>query len=216
MGPPEGVEFHLEGGRLPTNLGGTRVLVNGEPVPLLYASHWQVNAIIPYSIPVGTRASVHVETGAGAGNEIGGLEVLPAGNSIFRLDDSTRRPAAALNQDGTVNSPMNPAKPGSYVALFGTGGGATLPPSVAGEVTPLELRFLENPPQVGILNGPLLTVEFAGAAPALVSGVTQINVKLPDVIPEIEGYPPGAVPLIVRTPDTSFFGGIVTLAVERN
>jgi len=36
-----------------------------------------------------------------------------------------------LNEDGTVNSPRNPAKRGSRVVLFGTGGGATVPPSVA-------------------------------------------------------------------------------------
>lgn len=173
MGPLEGVGFRLEGGHLPTTLGGTRVLLNDEPIPLLYASYWQVNAIIPYSVPVGVRkVQVQVESDGSKGNEIAVVEVYPAGNSIFRLDDSARHPAAALNEDGTVNSQRNPAKPGSYMALFGTGGGATLPPSVAGEVTPLELRVLENPPEVEILGGPRLTVQFAGAAPRLVSGVT--------------------------------------------
>jgi uncharacterized protein (TIGR03437 family) len=119
-----------------------------------------------------------------------------------------------LNEDGTVNSPQNPAKRGSRVALFGTGGGPTVPPSVAGEVTALELRVLENAPMVKIAGGPPLTVEFAGAAPSLVAGVTQINVKLPDVTPEIEGYPPGVVPLSVETRGTSFYPGIVTIVVN--
>lgn len=45
MGPLEGVAFQLGNGRVPTTLGGTRVLVNGEPIPLLFVSYWQVNRL---------------------------------------------------------------------------------------------------------------------------------------------------------------------------
>lgn len=148
------------------------------------------------------------------GNIIANSFAEAAAVSVFRLDDMPRGQAAALNEDGTVNSPRNPAKAGSRVALFGTGGGATIPPSVAGEVTPLEIRVLENVQTVTIADGPPLTVEFAGAAPGLVAGVTQINVKLPDVFPRIGGYPPGTLPLRVGTPMFTFTPGTVTIAVE--
>ena len=46
-------------------------------------------------------------------------------------------------------------------------GGATIPPSVAGEVTPLELRRLAITPSADIYNRQPLAVEFAGAAPGL-------------------------------------------------
>jgi uncharacterized protein (TIGR03437 family) len=216
MGPREGVAFRLEDGRLPNSLGGTRVLLDGEPVPLLYVSYWQVNAILPYSLPLQSRPKVRVEVNGVAGNELGGFIVQRAGVSVFRLDDSANRPAAALNEDGTVNSPRNPTRKGSRIALFGTGGGATVPPGTAGEVTPLELRPLEYAPIVRIPGGPELAVEYAGAAPGLAAGVTQINVKLPDVIPEVPGYPRELVPLMVDTPGISYYPGYVTLALSQD
>jgi hypothetical protein len=54
MGPREGVSFQLDEGHVPISLGGTRVLVNGSPIPLLYVSSWQINAILPYTLQVGT------------------------------------------------------------------------------------------------------------------------------------------------------------------
>ena len=214
MGPLDGVGFEFEDGRLPTTLGGTRVLVNGEAVPLLFASYWQVNAILPYSLPVSTWPEIHVESDGDGGNELTRSIVQRAGIAVFRQNDSPSRLAAALNEDGTLNSPDNPAQGGSTVMLFGTGGGATVPPSVAGEVTPLELRLLEHGAIVEVVGGPRLTVEYAGAAPGLVAGVTQINVKLPDVIPEVEGFPPGLLPLWVVSPEGSYYPGYVTVAVN--
>jgi uncharacterized protein (TIGR03437 family) len=217
MGPMEGVGFQLEGGRVPASLAGTRVLVNGEAVPVLFASYWQVNAILPYSVPWRARPSIQVESGGVAGNEYRQSFVTQAANSVFVVDDSPLRPAAALNEDGTVNSRDNPAARGSSVMLFGTGGGPTVPPSVAGEVTPLELRTLEHLVEVAISGGPPLVVEFAGAAPGLLSGVTQINVKLPDEIPEVEGFPPGVLPLnLVTRVQGSHTSGFVTIAVSRD
>ena len=97
--------------------------------------------------------------------------------------------------------------------LFGTGGGATVPPSVAGEVTPLELRVLAAGFIVKIGSQPV-AVEWAGAAPGLLSGITQINIKLPHVIPTLDGFPRGVVPLFVETQGASFYPGYVTVAVR--
>jgi len=216
LGPREGIGFHLADGRVPASLGGTQVLVNGEPAPILFSSYWQLNVILPYSLQVGTRPKIQVVSNGSAGNELESSVVQRAGISLFRVDDSPSRPAAALNEDGTLNSPRNPAKKGSRVMLFGTGGGPTIPPSVAGEVTPLALRLLKYDAQVQIGGGPMATVEYAGAAPGLVAGATQINIKLPDTIPDVAGFgfPRGTVPLRVITPGVSFYPGYVTIAVE--
>ena len=48
-----------------------------------------------------------------------------------------------------------------------------------------------------------MTVEYAGAAPGLVAGATQINIKLPDVIPTVGGFPRGVVPLLAMIVLTS-------------
>ena len=43
---------------------------------------------------------------------------------IFRLQIGQSAQAAAINQDRTLNGPMNPAARGSVVAVWGTGYGA--------------------------------------------------------------------------------------------
>jgi len=48
--------------------------------------------------------------------------------------------------------------------------------------------------------GAFINVEYAAAAPTLLSGVTQINVTLPDTIPLATGYPEGTLPLQVIEP----------------
>jgi uncharacterized protein (TIGR03437 family) len=215
LGPSPGVSFQLENGRVPTTLGGIRILVDGEPAPLLYVSDSQVNLVLPYSLAIDARPAIQVISGAGSGNLLPGIFVERARLTLFRLDSNGR--AAAVNEDGSINSPANPARPGSRVALFGTGGGVTAPPSTAGEVTPLELRRLEFGLSVQVLAGPTLGAEFAGAAPGLVAGVVQINIKVPETIPDIPGYARGILPLSVGTPGAAGGRpGVATIAVRTN
>jgi uncharacterized protein (TIGR03437 family) len=215
LGPSQGVGFQLTNGQVPTTLGGTQVLVNGEPAPILYSSYGQLNLIVPYSVTVGTMPTIQVMSNTMPANQMTAT-VVGQGISLFQVGNSV---AAALNQDGTLNTPQNPAQPGSTVMLFGTGGGQTVPPSVAGEVTPLALFPLANVPQVQIVSYPPITtlsLEYAGAAPGLVSGVTQINVQLPNVIPVVTGYPAGTLPLQVSGIANGFQSGTVTIAVAVN
>jgi uncharacterized protein (TIGR03437 family) len=205
MGPSQGVGFQLVNGQLPTLLGGTEVTVNGEPAPLLYASYGQVNLVLPYDLSAGTMAEIRVITNGTPLNQLSNLPIVAANITVFQVNGA----AVALNQDYTVNSPQHPAPPGSTVALFGTGGGQTSPPSVAGEVTPLGLSPLVTAPQVAMIDVPgsqppapgvYLNVEYAGGAPTLLFGVTQINVTLPDTIPLATGYSAGTLPLQVVEP----------------
>jgi len=182
----------------------------------LYSSYGQVNLILPYNLPPGTTAEIQVVTNGTPLNLILNVQLVPANITLFQVNGS----AAALNQDYTVNSPRNPAKPGSTVMLFGTGGGQTSPPNVAGEVTPLGLRPLVTTPQAAIIGIPqmqppaiFLNVGYAGAAPTLLSGVTQINVTLPDTIPVSTGYPPGTLPLQVVEPGLPSYQVVTIFAV---
>lgn len=214
LGPKEGAAFELVDGRVPSTVGGTRVLVNGEPAPVLFASRWQVNAILPFSLVIGSPAQVQISRDGAAGFQFVTPTTQRASMSLFMLDGSAARPAAALNEDWTVNSPGNPAKKGSRLVLYGTGGGAVIPALTAGEVTPLEPRPLAVPARVRIAGGDFLTVEYSGAAPALVAGVNQINVKLPDEVPVVNGFPPGILPLVVETAGSSNSPQYVTIAIK--
>lgn len=137
MGPEEGVAFELVNDKLPTTLGGTQVLVNGEPAPLLYVSATQINMALPFSLKTSAYPVIQVvTTPERTGNIVRSYRVWPTSLRIFQTFEEFPL-AIALNQDGSVNSRRNPATPGSIISLFGTGGGQTTPASKEGEVTPL-------------------------------------------------------------------------------
>jgi uncharacterized protein (TIGR03437 family) len=88
--------------------------------------------------------------------------------------------AAALNQDGSVNSGANPAIGGSIVSVFVTafsgnlfGNGAVIPMGIFNATIPVFVFDLYRS----------LPVAFAGDAPGMVHGVMQINFGLPDLLP---------------------------------
>jgi uncharacterized protein (TIGR03437 family) len=89
--------------------------------------------------------------------------------------------AAALNQDGTINSQQNTAPAGSVVAIFATGMGPASPPADDGELS-AQLSTLEFPIIVTTRSGQALDVLYAGQAPGLVAGVVQINFRLGDAL----------------------------------
>ncbi|HEX6986953.1 MAG TPA: IPT/TIG domain-containing protein, partial [Planctomycetaceae bacterium] len=70
----------------PTELGGTRVLVNGTPAQLLYASAGQVSAVIPSTV-VGPSAELVVQY-AGASTPAFPLSVALASPAIFTADST--------------------------------------------------------------------------------------------------------------------------------
>jgi uncharacterized protein (TIGR03437 family) len=89
---------------------------------------------------------------------------------------------AISNADGSVNSPGNPASAGSVVALFATGLGQTDPPGLDGTVAADVLPTPRLQPSVSI-GGLSADVLYAGAAPGMVAGIFQINVRVPDSAP---------------------------------
>lgn len=83
--------------------------------------------------------------------------------------------AAALNQDGTVNSADNPAMAGSIVTIWATAAGTFS--NTNGQVA----AAADSCCSCGITDahGTVAQVLYAGAAPGLVNGVTQINFQIP-------------------------------------
>ena len=178
LGPDGPVGARIEDGALTTELGGTRVLVNGRAAPMVFASEGQINAILPWSQPVETSASLQVEhDGVISQLHPGhtGIFVRTTAPALFTFPGDL---AAALNQDGSVNGPNNPAAPGSIVVLFGTGAGATEPPSQDGVLASGELPRPVAPLTLTVADR-LAEILYAGAAPGLVSGVLQVNARIP-------------------------------------
>jgi uncharacterized protein (TIGR03437 family) len=183
MGPDPGVSAQLDSnGRVPTTLAGTRVLFGDRPAHLLYVSASQINAVVPYGIYGQNTTTVIIERAGFSSNALT-LGVSTSEIEIFALNGSGLGQGAILNQDGTVNSPANPAAHGEVVALFATGMGQTDPPGVDGELAvPPLARPLSNP-VVRMGSPENAEVLYAGSAPAQVSGVMQINVRIPPSAP---------------------------------
>lgn len=177
-------------GRVATELGGVEVLINGNPVPLLYAQSQQINAMVPWELAndlIDPSSYVQVRYN-GASSNLAGNPLSEAAPGIFVADYVTLQ-AAVLNADGTPNSAKNPAKPGSVVAFYGTGGGVMNPPGVTGGVWPSKpLAHFTLPVSVQI-SGDDAEVRYAGSAPGMVSSVFQINVVVPDLIAAAARYP---------------------------
>ena len=167
-------------GLIPKELGGVAASFDGAFAPLLYASSNQINAIVPFAVAdkTSTEAQVTYNGGIVLAQT---LQVNGAAPSLFTVDSSGVGQAAVLNQDYGINSSANPAGKGSYVMIFGTGGGQTDPPGVDGKITQNDLAR----PRLSVsmkIGGQTADVFYAGTAPGLVTGALQVNARIPNSV----------------------------------
>ncbi len=207
LGPAIGVGFTnpATGGTVATTLGGTQVLFDGTAVPVLYASADQVNALVPFEVAGKANTVLTVSYGGGTSAGVT-LPVLAAEPGLFAANSMGTGQAAALNQDFSVNSFSNPAAPNTYMMLFGTGGGITVPPSTDGALNPDTTTGSLALPVTATVNGQTATVQYYGPAPTLVSGIIQVNVLIP------AGTPSGNIPVVIQINGVN--SQTVTVAVQ--
>jgi uncharacterized protein (TIGR03437 family) len=158
----------------------TQLLLDGLQATLFYTNATQINALAPASLTPNSSATMTVVVdGASIAGSL--VAVVAAAPGIFTVSGGTG-PAAAVNQDGTLNSASNPAARESVVSLYATGQGSTM-----GNVT-LNIA------------GYNASILYAGPAPGFV-GLMQINAQIPG------GFlPPGIQPV------TLFIGAAVSQA----
>lgn len=187
LGPPGGIVAAPDAnGRYPTQLGGVKVQfqsLGGPPpgpqdAPLLYVGPSQINFQAPWDVLGGSTVTVTTLTATLAPivmRVISSTGIFHQTGSVF---------AAALNQDGSVNSATNPAHNGSVVSLFATGfcGEDPLTPNGAiwriGDQHPAIETGIVVISNFDSLGQPLPILYF-GPAPDLINGACQINVRLP-------------------------------------
>lgn len=187
MGPTALAGISLtSAGKISTAAGGTRVLFDGVAAPIIYAQSGQVSAIVPYGVQTGTT-NVQVEY-QGVPSAAVAVPVSATAPGIFTAG-LTR--AAAINQDGTINTPANPAARNSYLTIFLTGGGQLKPPGVDGGITTSPLPELTSTVTAFVGQVPA-TIQYAGPAPAATNGLIQINLQVPASAPT-----GSAVPIVV-------------------
>src|SRR5579883_2280457 len=169
-----------------TELGGTRVEVNGDPVGMLYASQTRVDFLCP-NLPISTQLQVSLKTDAGAAAPVSTIMVDTA-LGIFTWDGSGHGQAAITYADGTnlatvrnYQAPGQPAQAGDHLVIRVTG-----IPAGDSAVRPL-VRIGDT----------YAVVEFVRPA-AGAAGVSEIGIALPTT-PQLGD----AVPVRIQLPQAN-------------
>jgi uncharacterized protein (TIGR03437 family) len=205
MGPAALVHAQADSeGRIGTTLSGVQVLFDGTAVPLIYVSGTQIAAMTPLGLS-GRNTKVQVRYGGNTSAPMS-IAVAPAAPGIFSGDASGKGQAAMTNSNGSYNSSVNPAVPGSFVTFYITGAGPTKPEGSDGEIATGAVT-LAQPISVQI-GGSTAQVLYAGAAPGNVDGFTQVNAVIPTSLPY-----GGNLPLVVGL-DSAQSQAEITVAVS--
>ncbi|PYT24988.1 MAG: hypothetical protein DMG57_26585 [Acidobacteria bacterium] len=167
---------------LPTSLKEVSLLVNGQPIPLLAVTPWQINAQLPQLAPSGT-ASFQVRYAGGALSPPVSVDVKSVSPSNFVipfLRGNLYYPQAAAFHAGTriVADSDHPAVVGEKLEIYGLGLGVTnpvVPAGIASPASPPASALAKPRLQIGGVDA---TVTFAGLTPGL-AGVYQVNAIVP-------------------------------------
>jgi uncharacterized protein (TIGR03437 family) len=162
---PQSATFNSSG-FLPTTLGGISVTIGGAPAPLLYVSDTQINTVAPTGLTLGAAVNLAVSNGSSTLAPFR-MVVDAAIPGVFLEPNGT---AAAVNQDGTVNSASNPASNGLIISIWATGTGYA--PGVDGQMATAAQQTCSCVISSQTTN---FAPTYAGAAPGMVNGIVQIN-----------------------------------------
>jgi uncharacterized protein (TIGR03437 family) len=160
----------------PTQAAGVEVTFDGTPAPLLWIQDAQINLAVPWSVS-GPATKVCVTYNQVQTNCLS-WPVAAVSPGVFTTDGVH---AAAWNQDGTLNSPANPAPLNSVVSILATGLGPISPAQADGSLVGSPLPANTLPVQLqcpNLTNCPAeitYSTLYAGPAPGEIAGVSQIN-----------------------------------------
>jgi large repetitive protein len=170
-------------------LAGASLTIAGVPAPVFFSSSGQVNAIIPYGIPVNAAQEVV----ASRDNLVAvpqRVAFAAAAPGIFMYG---KNQGIIVNTSNAFANSTNPVHVGDFIVIYCTGLGEVSPPVPAGTVTPVNVTQYSttvNPVtlSIGGINAPVV---FAGLTPGS-TGLYQVNAAIP------AGVVPGdSVPVVL-------------------
>lgn len=168
--------------KLPEQLDGVGVTINGKPAYVYYISPTQINVLAPDDSALGdVQVVVTTPQGRSDGVIAQKQTYSPA---FFMFAPEGSKYVAGVHTDGTYLGKSNllpgvvtrPAKPGEVLLLYATGFGPTNPALSTGEVV-LQPAPVQSPVTVRIGNV-VANVRYAGVVSP---GLYQINVTVPEV-----------------------------------
>ena len=179
---------------LTTTLAGTIVTIAGRALPLLFAGANQVNAMIPFDLPINATHQVVVQRGTAISNPEA-VGVVSSQSGVFTKDLSGQGVGIVVRvaADGTqsVVSTDNPAHAYEAVVIYCAGLGDVSPRQIAGQqagFSPLSQTLDSVTATIGGIDAPVF---FAGLTPGF-TGLYQVNAYVPTGV-----APGGNVQLII-------------------
>ncbi|MBI2817904.1 MAG: TIGR03118 family protein [Acidobacteria bacterium] len=162
--------------RLRTFMKGAQVTINGNPVPVFYATPLQLGVFIPADL-TGSTATLQV-TVNGFTSAPRTISLEPFAPGIFTLTQDGRGAGAITHNDaeGTVISASSPASPGETIVIYATGLGQVTPAVPTGALPAGQTTTVTTPTVT--IDGINAQVVFSGLAGCCV-GLNQINVVVP-------------------------------------
>lgn len=197
------------GSPLPTSLGGTQVLLGGQPLPIYFVNSGLINAVVPFETPVNAIQELLISQN-GAYSLPENVVVANAAPAIFTQSENGQGAGVIVvfKANGTVyeTSPTQPASAGDLLLIYCDGLGAVSPAVADGAAAPTSAPFATTVnPVTATIGGQAAQVQFAGLAPGY-SGVYQVNLIVP------EGVASGpAVPVILTVAGFSSSPATVTI-----
>jgi len=186
-----------------SSLQGVSVTFNGIVAPILYTSGEQINIQVPYEIAGQDSVEIQVVSLLEGLMERKTLSVVQRQPSVFLSPDallsdvpgysycgnafSRAQHALALNADGTLNTCLHGAPPGSTVTIFMNGLGPTQPPQATGAIIPgPPVDITPGATGAGILS--------TTTSPGAISAVARVQLQpastgFLEVVPTLAGIP---------------------------
>ena len=147
LGPSFGVDTTFASTLpLPTVLNDIQVTVNGIPAPLFRVASDRMDFQVPWEAPTsGTAEFIIMHASSGQVLAAADLPMNVASPALFTVNQQGFGQIAAVNQDGTINSPANPAPIGSVISLYGTGQGLVPNPPADGAAPGAQSALRKSP-----------------------------------------------------------------------
>jgi uncharacterized protein (TIGR03437 family) len=176
---------------LPTEFNDVQVRLGDRPLPLLFVGRSQINAQVPFDLPLNTQHQILVRRGT-ALSVPENLAVGAAQPAIFTRDQNGRGQGAIVN--GVTNvlaDAANPVRAGDVVSIYCTGLGRVEPAVVEGTVASTSQLSRTVTPIAVRIGGRDAAVQFSGLAPGFI-GLYQVNAFVP------QGVAGNEVPVVIE------------------
>jgi uncharacterized protein (TIGR03437 family) len=168
---------------LGTTLGGTQVLFDGKPAPVMTVARGKIVCIAPQDSGTDQSTTIQVNASGILSNPLT-VSIAPTALGLLSADGSGTGLANARNDDGKLNSPTHPAKRGTRLTVFFTGAGvppatistnfgtATIAP-LRGFVPGIYAAYFEAPTDPNIASPLSINLMAPGASPIIAGSTSQ-------------------------------------------